>query len=530
MWRKVYKVPDGPSVKENEHAAQDACTGRQVEAVDASDEDISNVKAEDYSPAARNQTQDEEVPAAPKAAPSPLTLAWTRFKERIHKAASESGEEAANFFYGFLRWELAFPFLGTSLTKLGFPVIGFKCQPIRECVNNFVSMAKSFLKFIWVIVKEFVKFAAELVRYAASWRSIDLTKSSPSKTTDAKGEGKSDLDVEVKLPNNFDASVEHVDVGEVVIDADRLTKSSCIKNLRLKGSISFSLTGPSLMFHFGTTPLPLKNWVNSELATCGKSMARSFSMLFNPFKHTTTNKLTELYFAPQQCNPHTVGMCMMLEKTRQCKIKLNYGFLEANHTGAHAPMKEFCRVFEGVTISLAKTQKDHQVHCSAALGPHFDQAKAQVFDLGIGCHHVRKIMKASQCLPESLEESFLHCRKLFGCSHQRSPARTLLKWEDYVSRVMDTVSHFVDLRPGSQKVKTSSQVSERIENVARQGADFQAQVDAVFASGTAANDLDPKAIFLHPLWSDKCFQHSIQRAKKRANICSCVEQTVLQVE
>eukprot|EP00928_Gymnodinium_smaydae_P033813 TRINITY_DN24116_c0_g1_i1.p1 TRINITY_DN24116_c0_g1~~TRINITY_DN24116_c0_g1_i1.p1 ORF type:complete len:1067 (+),score=109.56 TRINITY_DN24116_c0_g1_i1:90-3290(+) len=533
MWKKIHKVSTQEPKEVNDEQGDGICAWLEKP---KSEEHLSPITELDKGTLRRQnvkeleETDDTSIPTDTKRSSSnAVKEAFKRsgrviiregmdIGTRIGKAALEMGSSIKKFFFDFLRWDFTFVFfslnLGFSLPQLGTPVLGFKCQPIKECFKGMASMLRDILKLFAVLAKELLHLLYVLLLQAP----IAFFGKTLPDFHDFGGKikafftGGSNSDSDAIMEVEANEKPPEKEVSPVILDTNRLAKDPCIQHARLKGSISYSFPSLSLAnvkFMIGTVPLPFSKWW-VEAKSCVRQNLYVAKQVFQHFRGKPSEN-TKRYFSPDQCNPHTVGLCMLLEKTRQCKVKLERNEItslhEDNKMKPTKAMEDFCNTFKGVSVSLTKTVDDGRVHCAADLRARakFNESKVQKFDFGQGCHLVREHMnkKGAECKLTKLEDAFLYCRRLYGCSHQRSSPKMLLKWESYVSRVMDTVSHFVDLKNDGE---TSKRVSQKIQRVAQQGEDFQAQVDAAMDSDSAGDDLDPGAIFMHPLWNDGCFE------------------------
>lgn len=426
----------------------------------------------------------------------PFYKALREFKSEVWDAIMNVGRSVKDWSYSLMKWDLAIPFFGSSSAFL--PKLGFKCQPMRACLEGFLEMPKALFHLVLKVGRGIWKLFKALVQ-AAAFREGGSPEEPVSDDT-------------VEIP--VDINETELEMGQVLFTEHDVMKDACIKNLRFKGSIQVdSFWAAKIKLAFATVSLPIEKWTG-EITTCVRKFSRQFRDFLVP--EQKKRNLHTRYFTPGNCNPHSVGLCMMLEKTRQCGIKLQPGGkILAMTPTKRDHMLRMCTTFNGVKVALTKV--NDKVRCAEAFRLQqeaaakrnitLDSKSVTTLDLEFGCQLVaNRLQETRDCEPPgSAEEAFLRCRRLYGCTHQRPPEPTLLRWEEYVGRVMDTVTSDVRMR---HDLGTSKDVAQIIETVENHGSSFQARVDdsIVDAEVPELTELDPKLLFTHSLWQDVCFE------------------------
>eukprot|EP00928_Gymnodinium_smaydae_P004942 TRINITY_DN11697_c0_g1_i1.p1 TRINITY_DN11697_c0_g1~~TRINITY_DN11697_c0_g1_i1.p1 ORF type:complete len:1011 (-),score=129.21 TRINITY_DN11697_c0_g1_i1:305-3337(-) len=505
LWQKIGRSSDDKDVCATSVAElpKRKKSSRKLKADECDDDDATP------SPQSPSQEDAEATHTAP--ASSQQATESTPAKKLLR--AIKYLKTAGSFFTSFLRWDLT---LTMFPVPNPVPVIGFKCQPFVDCFLGVIEFFKQVLKALKELIVAFGSVFYSMFASVRKWLPSGQHES--PKSTGAPGNSAAGTEFNVNIPKGQEVSEK--EFGTVIVDKESFASDVCLKLFRLKGSISLMSWGSNVKFMFGTIPLPLQKW-KSDLWTCTPSLKKVYALFnaaMNPLRWWEEGKtLTDLYFGENQCNPHTVGLCMLVQKSRTCDFYLDANGVIQDNT--RADKESFCRVFDGVKLGLTKSPKSKKVRCTGAVArkhlqngtlqlsmssfPEWIKAKSNFFDVGQGCRLVKKrLALTDHCdRPETDEDMFLRCRKLFGCSRDSQFETSLLKWEDYVGRVMDVIT---DAVPLLHRKATSKLVSERIDAVHQQGTEFKSQVDMTFFKPPVTHDLDPTTVFMHPTWRDEC--------------------------
>ena len=112
------------------------------------------------------------------------------------------------------------------------------------------------------------------------------------------------------------------------------------------------------------------------------------------------NADTDQYFKRGNCNQHAVGMCLVLEKTRECKMEIMAdGKLRTEATfqeGADA-QRNVCNALKGVHLHLIRDE-ERGIICPE------NKHKGSRMDLGHACHKVMDELILYNEMCESHEE------------------------------------------------------------------------------------------------------------------------------
>jgi len=489
-------------------------------------------------------------------------------------------KEFADFFYTFLRWEIQWKVIDTKTSLFGItnwlPQIGFKCQPLFECVRQLVNVPKAFLKMIaslirvvgaalWALVKRLAKYlgirfgkheAEERLRETAH---MDVTVQLASADGQAPHSDSVNKFVDEHNSQLFDDYIQTAGEcqtcqgrlkGSFGIDVGEMITGLAMGNLKsILGSFSLWIT---------TVPRPLQNQL-TNCVSCLKKFKEDAASLFVKNDRTPTTK----YFAKGQCNAHTVGLCMMLEKTRACGVTLNNEKgkeieMESGGATRHSKQIKFCDSFKGVTLRL--TQTDQQgIRCpeeyrdkiweQRGLRVKMNDSAVTRLDLEYGCQAVRRTLKSfnRQCERDfvakdekrrlfgrfkramsnsigkyayenareinSLDDIVHKCRTLYNCKDEEDgapAANTRVNWKELQRSIQGIVSQVDDFqgKPQSYQPATATkEILRLIEQSTHQWTKFSDKVSRKLTDTKKSNGWGKQysRLFLSHLWDDRCF-------------------------
>eukprot|EP00928_Gymnodinium_smaydae_P056802 TRINITY_DN4011_c1_g5_i1.p1 TRINITY_DN4011_c1_g5~~TRINITY_DN4011_c1_g5_i1.p1 ORF type:complete len:921 (-),score=61.05 TRINITY_DN4011_c1_g5_i1:275-2812(-) len=370
-----------------------------------------------------------------------VSAALTSFKASLLDSLNQVKHSIGTFVFRFLKWDLTFAILPPKL-EVAF---GWKCQPMHHCIGGLQNIVGSLAHLANTIRQGAFDFLRAL------WHSMGNQPHVPTSTTaeDDEPEG---------------VSAERIKLMSVMS-----MKDSCFEHMRFKGNFKFALSllglpSVSHQIQVGTMALSLAKWPTTAfncMKTIGYFMRRSAQPEI-------------LYTREHQCNPHTVGLCLILQKAVTCSAHQNLTFPftpripQYKDNSPKRAAKALCRRFAGVHLNLLN--RNGRVSCAA------NESVAVKLDFVKMCRSVleRVLRFASEeefkREPETADEAFAKCRRAFGCS--------LLVREDESS---------------------SLEFLRSLDSEKKQRSSLQNEVQS------DRSELVLDKFFTHSLWSDGCF-------------------------
>eukprot|EP00416_Gambierdiscus_australes_P024313 CAMPEP_0171079594 /NCGR_PEP_ID=MMETSP0766_2-20121228/15346_1 /TAXON_ID=439317 /ORGANISM="Gambierdiscus australes, Strain CAWD 149" /LENGTH=675 /DNA_ID=CAMNT_0011536793 /DNA_START=48 /DNA_END=2075 /DNA_ORIENTATION=+ len=252
-----------------------------------------------------------------------------------------------------------------------------------------------------------------------------------------------------------------------------------------------------------------------------------------------------------------MGMCMMLEKVRSCRFKVDHRAMidqDANEDAGHEAQKDFCDVFEGVHLRL--TKMGGRIRCPEVVQGEFFESNLRVLklddkevaNLGIarGCHMVRKTLKHynQMCERKSDTRSFAEwlsskvgrqyvyrnveepvnasevatkCRKLYSCTERDldAPKQSRVNWDELQGALRAIIVQVDDLKDSPAALTpeaAAAEVVKMLDQSSKEISLFEGKVQQKVEVITTHNQhllhswgRDLESVFDEEVWDDRCF-------------------------
>jgi len=433
--------------------------------------------------------------------------------------------------------------------------LGWKCQPLHTCLTEMFKFPGKIKRFfstlVWGILRILKAIFAGISKYVG------------------RGSSSSGSAMTGQLPDRA-ALVKELEVHHSSLFGDyALYAGSCAPCPgRIKGSFSLSFsdiagTVTSLQIlgmtrvWVASTPAPLLT-----LRGCTSCLWKWREDVSKIFKGSSAGD-TEKYFSAGSCNPHTVGLCMMLDKVRSCRYRFAWESATVqpdrrNEEVSGSIQSKFCDSLAGVTLRL--TNAGGGVRCPEVYRDQFWKSNGTVLmfrkeeitslDMKQGCYLVTKTLKQfnSMCEraaeqhgmfealnkwftnkfgeykyrnveePSSVKEVGMKCRKLFGCMDQdaKPPNGTRVEWDELTSALRAIISQVDNYRsePGYYTIEeAAAEIVRLLDLSTREMSTFEGKVSqqvSLMASHTFNMQTlwgsDFEDLFLSEVWDDRCFE------------------------
>eukprot|EP00941_MAST-03F_sp_MAST-3F-sp1_P000026 g26.t1 len=321
-------------------------------------------------------------------------------------------------------------------------------------------------------------------------------------------------------------NVEEIDEDALLIpeSATQQIPSGCGNcNLRLQ----FKFFPPKISLT--TMPSPLRK-ARHDCTTCAKKYSNFFK-----------GRQQSRYFEAS-CNPHTVGICLMLMRERVCHIEWSVSdykiskrgylgdmysptnsFRKREFTSRHNAAKAFCSRFEGLHILIQKDNIDSQIRCFDSTSA--DSAYVYALDMEEGCKIIAKKLDEEEkrrkderkCLYDGVKDKNKElkiCREVLQCPETMSTEtmeEQIEKIKEKESFTFDSVKNKMETIINSTKgTKTPKdkvvEVKELLDEHKNQNENAcRFIMSSLYSCEKNEWLMTAEGVFEDEKWSDKCF-------------------------
>ncbi|CAE7358865.1 DUR3, partial [Symbiodinium pilosum] len=297
-------------------------------------------------------------------------------KETLTEGVSNAGKALYTFVTKRLVWTIAvkaFPI------PWAWPTILFGCGPLYQCTKELLVIVEPLRQLIWKAVAAM----AALVNWM-----IDTFKNYFG--GDTKAVATPDPELEPNLHHLFsDAEILGMD---------------CIKcSARLSGGITVDAV-PPLALSVLTNSATIEEIIGKQgnvVKQCYGTCLKKQMQVLNRIVTGGGNADTDQYFRRGNCNQHAVGMCLVLEKTRECKMEvMTDGKLrtEATFSEGGDAQRNMCNALKGVHLHLIRDE-EKGIICPE------NKHHGSKMDLGHACHKVMDELMLHNDLCEAKHEN-----------------------------------------------------------------------------------------------------------------------------
>ncbi len=225
------------------------------------------------------------------------------------------------------------PVTVTGLLNPSLPGIGVVCAPIAPCLSRLLNAGKAImnaiwkilvlpLKVLWLVIKAVLQKIGGAVM---KWLGKAKTKTPPAveEVQDASAEGEGGdaaAAAEETAKPGFDSAPVPTGVANLVsIQEDSSTTWSACKLCNLKLAMSFALGLMDCMLGFGLSAFKVNlGTIPQNGPTLLKCTGACLKLALKALKPQSKQRKVEIKYWQETCTPHSVGMCVMLARTRQC--------------------------------------------------------------------------------------------------------------------------------------------------------------------------------------------------------------------
>ncbi|CAE7861358.1 DUR3 [Symbiodinium necroappetens] len=324
-------------------------------------------------------------------------------KQTVTEGVTNASQALYNFVTKRLVWTIAvkaFP------TPWAWPSILFGCGPLYQCTKELLVIVEPLRQLIWKTVAAMAKLVNWMLNTFTSYFG---------------GETK-----QVAEPNaDLEPNLHHLFSDAEILGLD------CIKcSARLAAGITVDAI-PPLAVSVLTNSATITEIVGSEnnvVKQCYGTCLKKQMQVLNRIITGGGNADTDQYFKRGNCNQHAVGMCLVLEKTRECKMEvLADGTLRTEATfkeGADA-QRNVCNALKGVHLHLIRDE-ERGIICPE------NKHKGSKMDLGHACHKVMdELMLYNQmCESHEEEQGWTSWAMSVGTVPQYKDEKPINSWDD----------------------------------------------------------------------------------------------------
>ncbi|CAE7653845.1 DUR3 [Symbiodinium microadriaticum] len=324
-------------------------------------------------------------------------------KQTVTEGVTNASQALYNFVTKRLVWTIAvkaFP------TPWAWPSILFGCGPLYQCTKELLVIVEPLRQLIWKTVAAMAKLVNWMLNTFTSYFG---------------GETK-----QVAEPNaDLEPNLHHLFSDTEILGLD------CIKcSARLAAGITVDAI-PPLAVSVLTNSATITEIVGSEnnvVKQCYGTCLKKQMQVLNRIITGGGNADTDQYFKRGNCNQHAVGMCLVLEKTRECKMEvLADGTLRTEATfkeGADA-QRNVCNALKGVHLHLIRDE-ERGIICPE------NKHKGSKMDLGHACHKVMdELMLYNQmCESHEEEQGWTSWAMSVGTVPQYKDEKPINSWDD----------------------------------------------------------------------------------------------------
>eukprot|EP00929_Paragymnodinium_shiwhaense_P097787 TRINITY_DN59387_c0_g1_i1.p1 TRINITY_DN59387_c0_g1~~TRINITY_DN59387_c0_g1_i1.p1 ORF type:complete len:1262 (+),score=319.06 TRINITY_DN59387_c0_g1_i1:162-3947(+) len=481
-------------------------------------------------------------------------------------------EACIDFLWKFLRWEAQVELIGTSPGKLG---LNWKCQPLGKCMEKLGKMLWAFRKIVRWLIELLMQGMKQAMKFIAGLIARDNTHGTVAETVIPNDEEELGPGVVIDALNEAEDLPKITVLNSATFGNAQAVDQEC--NMcagRFKGGwwydpIKQTASSPWPSLFVSTCPRP----ISTGQMNCMKCLYLFKDWIGRVFSENKRTIDADVYFGAGQCNAHSVGMCMMLEKTRHCnnaavdekgELHMRAG---AEPDGAKS-QRNFCDSLTGIRLELTTVAagpvcpavyKDQVREESKQHVEFKDPGAISSMSMRQGCHAVYKTLARFNKKCEATKDdrgnifkrvaadswnylnsykSFtymsdfkyqdstrvaLKCRALQGCStrtfQDKQVKSTNTDWDFLVSELNAIIEQVDDFggKPQSYRPEEATKMIVSLIDSASQALEtFEADTAA---KGAKASNRDRdwgfglQRVFNTKVWDDRCFLGLAQAPK-----------------